>query len=266
MCALPPFNGFVGEYLIYSGLLSRGAPTVEGDVVLVCAAAVLAFVGAVGALSVTRAFGLAFLGAPRDPSIHVGDDAPRSMAVPMAVHSVGILVLGLFPAAALAIVEPVLAQLPIDATHAPSLGEVLNPVVWACRGLALALGVSMLFAWRRRAGARESVTWGCGYTAGTPRMQYTGSSFSAQLSSLFRPALPVLTREHLPPEPFPQHASSLSTHHVDAVEQRMFEVLGQGEEFVRDTSARIPEQPRFAFAAGLLALVVVALVAIGDML
>ena len=82
-------------------------------------------------------------------------------------------------------------------------------------------------------------------------MQYTGSSFSAQLATLFRPALPVLTREHLPTEPFPQHASHLSTHHVDAVERRMFEVLGQGEQFVHDTSGRIPEQPRFAFAAGL---------------
>jgi hydrogenase-4 component B len=143
---------------------------------------------------------------------------------------------------------------------------VLSPVVWACRGLALALGVSMLLTWRRRPDARESVTWGCGYTAGNARMQYTGSSFSAQLSTLFRPALPVLTREHLPTEPFPIHASHLNTHHVDPVERRMFEVIGQGEQFVQDTSARIPEQPRFAFAAGLLALVVVALVAIGEVL
>jgi hydrogenase-4 component B len=266
MCALPPFNGFVSEYLVYSGMLSGGAPTIEGDVVLVCAAAVLAFVGAVAALAVTRAFGLAFLGTPRDASIHVADDAPRSMTIPMGVHSIGILVLGLAPSVALAIVDPVLGLLPFDPAHVPDLAQVLSPVVWACRGLALALGVSMLLTWRRRADARESVTWGCGYTAGNARMQYTGSSFSAQLSTLFRPALPVLTREHLPTDPFPIHASHLNTHHVDAVEQRMFEVLGQGEQFVQDTSARIPEQPRFAFAAGLLALVVVALVAIGEVL
>jgi hypothetical protein len=97
-------------------------------------------------------------------------------------------------------------------------------------------------------------------------MPYMGSSFSAQLSTLFRPALPVMTREHLPTEPFPQHASHLSTNHVDVVERRMFEVLGQGEQFVQDTSARIPEQPRFAFAAGLFALIVLALVAIGEVL
>ncbi|NVB82549.1 MAG: proton-conducting membrane transporter [Kofleriaceae bacterium] len=262
MCALPPLNGFMSEFLVYSGLMSGASPTVEGDVVLVCAAAVLAFVGAVGALSVTRAFGLTFLGVPRDPTIHVGEDAPRTMAIPMVAHSIGILALGLVPAVALAIIDPVVALFPFD--HTLNLASVLSPVVWATRGLALALAVAMLVSWRRRAGSRESVTWGCGYTAGTPRMQYTGSSFSAQLSTLFRPALPVHTREQLPSEPFPQHASHLSTHHVDAVEQRMFEVIGQGEQFVQETSSRIPEQPRFAFAAGLLVLVVLALIAVGE--
>ena len=46
----------------------------------------------------------------------------------------------------------------------------------------------------------------------------------------------------------------------------MFEVIGQGEQFVQDTSSRIPEQPRFAFAAGLLALIIVSLVALGEVL
>jgi hydrogenase-4 component B len=264
MCGLPPFNGFVSEFLIYSGLLSGPAPTGEGDVVLVCAAATLAFVGAVAALSTTRAFGLAFLGSPRDPSVHAGSDVPRSMAIPMAVHSAGIVVIGLYPTVALHIVTPVLALVPGAAGSHVDLADMLAPVTWACRGLALAVALGTVVAWRRR--ARESVTWGCGYTAGTARMQYTGSSFAAQFSALFRPALPVLTRERLPIEPFPQHASHLSTHHVDAVERRMFEVLGQGEDFVHETSARIPEQPRFAFAAGILALVVIAAVALGEML
>jgi hypothetical protein len=188
------------------------------------------------------------------------------MAIPMLVHGIGILVLGLYPSVALHLVDPVLALLHLDfGTAAPTdLGQVLTPVVWACRALAAVLGIAMAVAWRRRVAARTSVTWGCGYTAATVRMQYTGSSFSAQLSTLFRPALPVVTREQLPTEPFPQHGSHLSTNHVDAVERRMFEVLGQGEQFVQETSGRIPEQPRFAFAAGLLAIVIVALVALGE--
>lgn len=262
MCGLPPLNGFTSELLIYAGLLSGSAPTIEGDVVLVCAAALLAFVGAVGALSVVRAFGLTFLGTPRDPTVHVGADAPRSMQLPMIVHVAGIAAIGVYPDLALIIVQPALALFAPEGTSA--VPDMLAAPMWACRVLAIAIAVSVAIAWRRRARSRPSVTWACGYTAGTSRMQYTGSSFSAQLSSLFRPALPVVTREHLPTEALPQHASHLSTNHVDAVERRMFEVLGQGEQFVQDTSARIPEQPRFAFAAGILALVIVALVAIGQ--
>jgi hydrogenase-4 component B len=267
MCGLPPLNGFVSEFLIYAGLFSGASPSAEGDVVLICAAAVLAFVGAVGALSTTRAFGLGFLGVARDPSIQVGDDAPRSMVIPMAVHSIAIVVLGVYPELALRLVEPALQGFHVGPGPSPAteLATVLRPVIWACRGLAVVLGVALVAGWRRRRDARASVTWGCGYTAGTARMQYTGSSFSAQLSTLFRPALPLVTREHLPTVAFPQHASHLSTNHVDAVERRMFEVLGQGEQFVQDTSGRIPEQPRFAFAAGLIVLVVVALVALGKM-
>jgi hydrogenase-4 component B len=266
MCGLPPFNGFISEFLLYVGLLSGPAPTGEGDVVLVCAAATLAFVGAVAALSTTRAFGLAFLGVPRDPAVHVHADAPRSMAIPMLVHTVAVVVVGVYPTAALHLITPVVELVPGAARAPVDLAALLSPVTWACRALALALAIAAVVAWRRRASSRESVTWGCGYTAGTARMQYSGSSFSAQFAALFRPALPVLTRERLPMEPFPQHASHLSTHHVDAVERRMFEVLGQGEDFVHDTSARIPEQPRFAFAAGTLALVVVAAVALGEVL
>ena len=64
--ALPPLNGFVSELIIYSGLLSGAAPSASANAALVTSAALLAFVGAVSALSMIRAFGVAFLGRPRD--------------------------------------------------------------------------------------------------------------------------------------------------------------------------------------------------------
>ena len=47
-----------------------------------------------------------------------------------------------------------------------------------------------------------------------------------------------------------RRAESLGANAVVGVDVD-YEVLGQGEQFVHDASARIPEQPRFAFAAGL---------------
>ncbi|MEO6421019.1 MAG: proton-conducting membrane transporter, partial [Polyangiaceae bacterium] len=91
----------------------------------------------------------------------------------------------------------------------------------------------------------------------------TGSSFSAQFALLFAAFLPQLRREDLPKTVFPSEPGHLSTHHVDAVERRMFEVIGQGEQFVTKTSERIPEQPRFAFAAALVVLVAIVTILVG---
>ena len=107
------------------------------------------------------------------------------------------------------------------------------------------------------------MTWGCGYTASTPRMQYTGSSFVAMFAQIFESFLPVVRKERLPHEIFPQQPGHLATHHPDPVEKRMFEVMGQGEEFVTQTAGRIPEQPRFAFAAALVTLVLLGALLLG---
>lgn len=256
--ALPPLNGFVSELVIYSGLLSGAAPSAAANAALVTSAAALAFVGAVSALSMARAFGVAFLGRPRDPAVHVVATTPRSMTGPMYLHAAAIVLLGLYPAAGLAVTRATAASFSGGADHAAHAGleALLAPVQLTVRlvaALTIIACVAGAYLARR---ARRHVTWGCGGAAPNPRMQYTASSFSAQFTRIFEAFLPQLRREHLPRDVFPAEPGHLGTHHVDAVERRMFEVLGQGEEMIVNTSARIPEEPRFAFAAGLLALVI----------
>ncbi|WP_437893031.1 proton-conducting transporter transmembrane domain-containing protein [Sorangium sp. So ce124] len=260
--ALPPLNGFVSEFLIYAGLLAGRAPSSQGSVVTIAAAAALAFVGAVSALSMTRAFGLTFLGMPREPGLHVGEDAPGSMLWPMVIHAALVVAIGVAPDLGLAAIGAALRLFPIESS-ASTLPALLAPLAWASRALAGALLVAGVIGWRRGLAARRSVTWGCGTTATSSRMQYTGSSFSEQFTRVFASFLPSLRRERLPEGPFPQQPGHLSTHHVDAVERRMFEVLGHGENFIAQAFDRIPEQPRFAFAAGLVALVLIGAMVVG---
>jgi hydrogenase-4 component B len=269
--AFPPFNGFLGEVAIYSGLFSGAAPSPQANIVLVAAATILAFVGAVSALSITRAFGVTFLGNAREPVHAPVEEAPAWMLGPMTVHAAGAIGLGVLPAAALWLVRGPLGLF-VHATSGAGLSTLpalLAPFVDASRVLAAALLVACVVGWRRarasgaRPAARQSVTWGCGYTAATPRMQYTGSSFASSFARVFDAFLPAVSREKLPVGPFPEKPGHVATHHADPVERRMFEVLGQGEEFVAHASERIPEQPRFAFAAGLVALVLIALLAFG---
>jgi hydrogenase-4 component B len=263
--ALPPLNGFVSEILVYAGLLSGQAPSSLGNAALAAAAALLAFVGAVSALSIVRAFGIAFLGAPRDATVHVSGDPPASMMAPMVVHAAAVVVVGLFPQLGLSAVRA--ARSLFDAPGAAAADEILLAVVAPVQVASFVLvGVSLVagtWGWLAGRRARRHVTWGCGYTAPSPRMQYTASSFSAVFARLLEGFLPEQRRQHLPTEIFPHERSHVATHHVDAVEHRMFEVLGQGEDMISHASDRIPEQPRFAFAAGLVAIVVVVGLLIG---
>jgi hydrogenase-4 component B len=262
--ALPPFNGFVSELLIYAGLLNAAAPPGIERGIFTVVAALLAFVGGVSALAMTRAFGLAFLGTPRDRQVHCEGEVPLSMKLPMALHAAGILALGLVPGLGLAIVNRP-ARLffgeleggsPVAGLEAARL---LGPIAWVSLLLLLVLvALSLVRRWLMRgAPAPRHVTWGCGYGNATSRMQYTGTSFSAQFTTIFATVLHQLRRERLPSGPFPERGGHLNTHGVDAVEQRLFEVMGEGDGLVIRLARRIPIEPRFSLAAGLVVLMVV---------
>jgi hydrogenase-4 component B len=269
--ALPPLNGFVSELLVYAGLLDPAAPPGIARAVLVCVAALLAFIGGVSALATTRAFGVTFLGAPRDAAIHCDGEVSRWMRVPMLVHAAGVVAFGLVPALGLAAVErPVglfLALLP-GGGAAPDFApaRVLQPIALLSLLLLAVFGALLLVRRRLAAGAPapRHVTWGCGYTAPSPRMQYTGTSFSSQFAGIFYAVLPHLRREKLPRGPFPEQSGHLNTHCVDAVEKRMFEVMGEGDHLVKRLVRRVPLDPRLSLAAGLLVLVVMVGILLGS--
>ncbi len=258
---LPPLNGFFSEFLIYAGLLGKSVPSGVPRLLLTVVAALLAFVGAVSALSVVRAFGTTFLGQPRDPKLHVSHDAPPALVAPMTLHAAGVVLLGAFPAAGIWLVHHAVAMFVASDGVAPSialpdLAAMIAPVVAASLGLALLIVALLLVVRRIQAGGARHVTWGCGYTAPTARMQYTGASFSLSFGSLFEPVLPRLRRQQLPAGYFPADGH-LATHQVDAVERRIFQVLGDGESTIHRLTRQSPDVPRFAFAAGLVALGIV---------
>jgi hydrogenase-4 component B len=255
-------SGFVSELLIYGGLLGGAAPSSQASALLVAIAGATGFVGAVGALAMTRAFGLAFLGTPRDPTITAAGDPPPAMQGVIVVHAGLVLALGLAPELGVALLRGALARFPVGGDAADVLAPI-TPLLWASRGLALALAAAGVLGWRRARAARRAATWGCGYGAPNPRMQYTASSFADGLARIFEAILPIRRRERLSPALFPARTDHLAATPVDAVEGRMFEVLGQGEELVTHASERLPEKPHLMFAAGLLALLAIGAIVAG---
>jgi len=267
--ALPPFNGFASEFTLYSALFSVQDMPLGARVALCGVGALLAFVGAISALSITRAFGVAFLGTPRDPELPAVREVNRWMLLPMGLHAAGVLVLGLFPALGLQMLQGTvdLAQsLPGTGVSAGAQAAAADLTQALSRiGIvgALLLGLLLLALAVRRWRARtlpqaQSVTWGCGYAAVSPRMQYSGASFSADFAARFDGIL-GLGRRQKPVEGYFPGDAWLTTDCTDAVERRLFDVIRQGDGSASALSQDLREDdPRIAFAAGLVALVAIA--------
>ncbi|MNK46765.1 Hydrogenase-4 component B [compost metagenome] len=266
IAALPPLNGFASEFVIYSGLFTE-APIRAGAKVVLCAVgALLAFVGAISALSITRAFGVVFLGTRRDHGAPPPTEVSRWMLAPMGIHAVGVIALGVFPLLGFKLVQGstiiALGSLPRSAIHV--LTPIATTLTWI--GMvsgALVLAIELLIWLRSRTISRPTathVTWGCGYPATNSRMQYTGSSFSADFSARFRSVMTMLRRQKAPTGYFPDE-SYLITDCVDAVERRIFSVINHGDASAGELSDRLHEDdPRVAFAVALLGIVVIAAV------
>ena len=261
--ALPPLNGFTSEFTIYSALFQNGDLPPPARVALILTAAVLAFVGAMSAMAITRTFGVVFLGAPRDAAIDQAAEANRWMLLPMGVHSLGVVVLGLAPFVGLMMVaEPTsLAMQTLGVSATPLLADIADQLgmvstVSAC----LLIGFGALFQLRRwwmPVAMVPHVTWGCGYTAVSPRMQYTGAAFWLDFGYWFRSILLILRRRKAPLGYFPTDSYAI-TDCVDAVERRMYAVIGHGDESAENISRKLPEDDtRVTFAAGLIAVVLI---------
>jgi len=246
IAALPPLNGFTSEFVIYAGLFHGHAVAPWARVALLAVAAGLAFVGAVSALSITRAFGVVFLGAPRDSSITPPHEVSRWMLWPTLLHAAGVVLLGVAPVFGLALVEGsvrlALAALPGAGGDALQALQALGATLSRIGAISGALALAAALLWWLRSLARgqpasSHVTWGCGYPAPSARMQYSGSSFAWDFAQRFRGALLLLRRQHAPQGYFPQDGY-LITDCVDAVERRLFTVIKHGDESAGATARR----------------------------
>jgi hydrogenase-4 component B len=212
ICGLPPLNGFVGEFLIYLGLFgtlgnSEGASFAGAAF----AAPALALIGALAVACFVKVYGAVFLGTARSDHARHAHESPTTMVGPMTVLVGCCFLVGLAPV----LVAPILGN--AVSAWDPSLGDAglrlteLAPLGWISvmgRLLTAALFVAGVLLWLRLRNSvvEKGATWGCGYIAPTPRMQYTSSSFAEMLVGLFAWALCPRRRRPKDRSLFPQKA------------------------------------------------------------
>ncbi|MEI7980094.1 MAG: proton-conducting transporter membrane subunit [Bacteroidota bacterium] len=194
ICALPPLNGFISEILIYYGLFAgMQATSVFQTMSMLMTILALALIGGLALFGFSRAFGLTFLGSTRS-EIHVDENAVTSgMLFSKFLVSFIILLIGLAPVLFL---SPLMDMIGVQFHVNPA--PFVNPLVHALTKVSL-IGVILILMVVAISIGRKMLlkpgkviygpTWGCGYTAGTVRQQYTATSFAANFAELADPVL-----------------------------------------------------------------------------
>ncbi len=195
--AIPPFNGFVSEWLIFQSLLlSFSLNDVLVNLLVATALGMLALTGALAATCFVRFYGMAFLARPRSKEAAEAKEVPRSMQLGMAVLAALCLLTGLLSTYIIPTIDSVTA--PFVGTSIA--GKLVNGLVLATPvssfssmspiliSVVLLIILPSIYLIATRYGGRRSErigdTWDCG-TPLSERNEYTPTGFTQPLKRVF---------------------------------------------------------------------------------
>ncbi len=196
IAALPPFNGFISEWLTFQALLLSfqiSAHTV--NLIFAFGVAALALTSGLAAACFVRAFGITFLALPRSARAESAREVAWTMRAAMALLALLCVALGVLPSLTLAPLEATVFDL--TRAHA-DMQFNFNAVVassgfgWAAPfWIALWIGVFLtaiplaLRLMRANKPLRYYETWGCGRALQTARFEYTATAFANPFKRVF---------------------------------------------------------------------------------
>jgi hydrogenase-4 component B len=203
---LPPFNGFVSEWLTFQSLFAgiAGLPLVAKAVFLLGAAS-LAFTGGLAAACFVKAFGTTFLARARGHVSKRAHEASWLMTAPMALLALLTLVFGV----GASFFAPIFSNIAAALRGTQATLQLATPaqsitvgafsslsMLWVAVVLLLAVAATYLYTRLMARGTKRVVsrTWDCGYPL-SPRMEITATGFSRSLIVIFRGLLRPSTQK-----------------------------------------------------------------------
>ena len=212
ICGIPPLNGFMSEFLIYKGFLESASVLGKYFPLFMLLMSVgLAFVGGLALSAFTKVNGVMFLGSAR--SDHTAFSVTAAEYTALGILAFFCILFGVFPQSLLAIISSVIAfnhwGIHIQPYAMFAQWDVMSLVF-----LSVLVTVIILIGWKKLSSQqRVSRAWGCGYSLPTPRMQYSGTSFSDEMVTIAGTALNVEKEIRLPMYSFPQPGAFRTTVH-----------------------------------------------------
>ncbi len=213
--ALPPFNGFVSEWLtLQAQLLSVNLPDNITKIAVLFSGAGLALTGALAAACFVKAFGISFLALPRSAHAEHAKEAPVSMLAGMAILSLMCLALGVLPFYVVRILDSITTEL-VGTSIISRIGFDFTigtlssfPAGISTTWIALLVFVFLplpviVYMLMSRTRVFKYETWGCGQPVSTARNEYTATAFSKPirmwLGGIYRPHREIQTTYSVSP-------------------------------------------------------------------
>jgi formate hydrogenlyase subunit 3/multisubunit Na+/H+ antiporter MnhD subunit len=195
--ALPPLNGFIGEWLLFQSLLHGAASgNTASDVAVPLAVAAMALTAGLTVVAFVKAVGIGFLGRPRSEAADHAVEVPVTMRLAVGLLVAVCLVLGVFPTLVFPAVERA-ARAALPGVGRASLAHGVDLQLVGLRGVlapaalagAMAVAVGVVLVLRRGLARQPNPqvveAWGCGRQLQTARMQYTATSFAEPVQRVF---------------------------------------------------------------------------------
>ncbi|MGH8547292.1 MAG: hydrogenase 4 subunit B [Methylococcales bacterium] len=226
--ALPPFNGFVSEWLTFQTALQASA--LKSGVLrsfVPVTAAMLALTGGLAAACFVKVYGVVFLGQARSRHVRHAHGTPTKMMLAgPGFLALLCLVLGVLPAPMMRLLEAIPYQLTgqlLPSAHAsgwlwlvpvsPETASYAAPLVLMAILVAWVVSFELLHPRSKEVAVRRGEPWDCGFGGLTPRMQYTSTAFAMPFQRLFRQSFDLEEKiEYKPHNPQHKHAPRIVYH------------------------------------------------------
>jgi len=211
IAALPPFNGFVSEWLTFQGLLQiKSLPVGVLRILFPLGAAILALTGALAATCFVKVYGVVFLGNARDQNLPEITETSWGGRAGQALLALLCLVCGVLPTLVIKILDVIPVELIganlqsqifswwwlVPTTVMPTANAVANVVAGGAiattaygalflAGFLIVVFMLLYFVARPRDLVRVK-PWDCGYGGLTATMQYTSTAFAMPIRRAFQ--------------------------------------------------------------------------------